>query len=48
LHASYGQGAAALKERNYRRKGLAWSLLAIVAVVIGLRLYVRKIEDVQH
>ena len=44
---TYGQGAAALKERDYRRKGLAWSLLAIVAVVIGLRLYVRKIEGVQ-
>jgi hypothetical protein len=41
---TYGQGASALKERDYRRKGLAWSLLAIVAVVIGLRLYVRKIE----
>jgi hypothetical protein len=37
-------GASALKERDYRRKGLAWSLLAIVAVVIGLRLYVRQIE----
>ncbi len=37
-------GASALNERDYRRKGLAWSLLAIVAVVIGLRLYVRQIE----
>jgi hypothetical protein len=41
---TYGQGAAALQERDYRRKGLAWSLLTIVAVVIGLRLYLRKIE----
>ena len=45
---THGEGLAALKERDYRRKGLALSLLAIVAVVIGLRLYVRKIEDRQH
>jgi hypothetical protein len=37
-------GVAALKERDYRRKGLAFSLLAIMAVLIGLRLYVRRIE----
>jgi Cytochrome c3 len=37
-------GVAALKERDYRRKGLALSLLAIVAVVLGLRFYVRQIE----
>jgi predicted CXXCH cytochrome family protein len=37
-------GVAALGERDYRRKGLAWSLLAIVAVVVGLRLYVRQLE----
>jgi hypothetical protein len=41
---THQEGAEALKERDYRRKGLAWSLLAIVAVVIGLRLYTRKIE----
>lgn len=41
---THQEGASALKERDYRRKGLAWSLLAIVAVVIGLRLYVRQIE----
>lgn len=41
---THQEGAEALKERDYRRKGLAWSLLAIVAVVIGLRLYVRQIE----
>jgi hypothetical protein len=41
---THQEGAGALKERDYRRKGLAWSLLAIVAVVIGLRLYVRQIE----
>ena len=42
---THQEGAGALKERDYRRKGLAWSLLAIVAVVIGLRLYVRQIES---
>jgi len=41
---THGAGVAALKERDYRRKGLALSLLAIVAVVIGLGLYVRQIE----
>jgi hypothetical protein len=41
---THGEGAAALQERDYRRRGLALSLLAIVAVVIGLRLYVRQIE----
>jgi len=41
---THQEGAEALKERDYRRKGLAWSLLAIVAVAIGLRLYTRKIE----
>jgi hypothetical protein len=37
-------GVAALAERDYRRKGLGLSLLAILAVVIGLRLYIRHIE----
>jgi predicted CXXCH cytochrome family protein len=37
-------GVAALQERDYRRKGLAWSVLAIVMVLIGLRLYTRRIE----
>ena len=41
---THGAGVAAMRERDYRRKGLALSLLAIVAVVIGLRLYVRQIE----
>jgi len=44
---THAAGAAALKERDYRRKGLALSLLAIVAVVIGLRLFVRQIEKGQ-
>ena len=42
-----GEGMAALKERDYRREGLALSLLAIVAVVMGLWLYIRRIEDRQ-
>jgi hypothetical protein len=37
-------GLAALAERDYRRKGLAFSLIAILLVLIGLRLYIRKIE----
>jgi hypothetical protein len=41
---TYQEGAGALQERDYRRKGLAWSLLTIVAVVIGLRLYLHQIE----
>jgi hypothetical protein len=41
---TYQEGAGALQERDYRRKGLAWSLLAIVAVLIGLRLYLHQIE----
>jgi hypothetical protein len=44
---TYAEGESALKERDYRRKGLALSLLAIVAVVVGLRLYVRQIESRQ-
>jgi Cytochrome c3/Doubled CXXCH motif (Paired_CXXCH_1) len=37
-------GVAALAERDYRREGLGLSLIAIVAVVIGLRLFLREIE----
>lgn len=37
-------GLDALVERDYRRLGLAISLLAIVAVLVGLRLYIRKLE----
>ena len=37
-------GHAALAERNYRRVGLGFSLIAILAVVIGLRLTILKIE----
>lgn len=38
-------GEGALKERDYRRMGLGFSLLAIVAVLFGLRLYIRQIEQ---
>jgi predicted CXXCH cytochrome family protein len=41
-------GVAALEERDYRRIGLGVSLLTIVAVLIGLRLYIRKIEAANH
>ena len=39
---------AALAERDYRRKGLGFSLIAILAVAIGLRLYLREIEPRQN
>jgi hypothetical protein len=45
---THHEGAEALKERDYRRKGLAWSLLAILAVVTGLGLYLRQIERREH
>lgn len=37
-------GNDALRERNYRRVGLGISVLAIMIVLLGLRLYVRQIE----
>ena len=37
-------GQKAMTERNYRRVGLAISLLAIGMVLVGLRLYMKKIE----
>jgi predicted CXXCH cytochrome family protein len=42
--ATHQAGLDALAERDYRRVGLAFSLLAIVVVLVGLRLYIRKIE----
>jgi len=42
---AHAAGVAALAERDYRRKGLGLSLIAILAVVIGLRLYLREIES---
>jgi hypothetical protein len=38
-------GKAAMVERNYRRIGLGVSLLAIAIALIGLRLYIKKIEQ---
>ncbi len=38
-------GLRALEERDFRRKGLGVSLLAILIVVIALRLYIRQIES---
>jgi hypothetical protein len=38
-------GQRAMVERNYRRVGLGMSLVAIGVVLLGLRLYVRKIES---
>jgi len=38
-------GKDALRERNYRRVGLGVSVLAILIVLLGLRLYIRQIES---
>jgi predicted CXXCH cytochrome family protein len=45
---TYLAGVAALQERDFRRVGLGVSLIAIVIVLIGLRLYIRKIETSHH
>jgi hypothetical protein len=37
-------GHAALAERDYRRKGLGLSLIAIFIMVLALGLYIRQIE----
>jgi hypothetical protein len=39
------EGQAALAERDRRRRGLGWSLGIILVVLIGLRLYIRQIEN---
>jgi Cytochrome c3 len=41
---TYQEGKDALAERNYRRVGLGFSVLAILIVLLGLRLLIRKIE----
>jgi len=41
---TYQAGVKALAERDYRRKGLAISLVTILIVLIGLRLYTRHLE----
>jgi hypothetical protein len=38
------EGQAALAERDWRRRGLGLSLVIILAVLVGLRLYIRQIE----
>ncbi len=38
-------GVQALKERDYRRLGLGVSFVTILAVLIGLRLYIKQIES---
>ncbi|HEX9759484.1 MAG TPA: cytochrome c3 family protein, partial [Candidatus Acidoferrales bacterium] len=43
--ATYQAGVAALEERDYRRIGLGISLITIVFVLIGLRLFIRRIES---
>jgi hypothetical protein len=43
-HKAYEAGVAALRERDYRRKGLAISLIAIVIAISGLYLKIRKME----
>ncbi len=43
--ATYLAGVKALAERDYRRKGLAVSLVIIVAVLLGLRLFIRQLES---
>jgi hypothetical protein len=45
---TYQAGVDALAERDYRRKGLALSLIAILLVVIGLGMYIRKMEARAH
>jgi predicted CXXCH cytochrome family protein len=44
---TYEAGERALAERRFRRIGLAVSLLAIAMVLVGLRLYIRKIESAE-
>lgn len=41
---TYEAGVAALRERDFRRKGLAVSLIAIVLVLVGLYFTIRQIE----
>jgi len=37
-------GQKAMAERNYRRVGLGMSLVAIGVMLVGLHLYIKKIE----
>lgn len=40
----FAAGQKAMQERNYRRIGLGFSLVAIILVLVGLRLYIIQIE----
>jgi hypothetical protein len=42
---SYQAGVAALRERDYRRKGLGIALIAIVLAISGLYLKIRQMES---
>ena len=42
---AYEGGVAALKERDYRRKGLGVALVSIVLVIVGLYLTIRRMES---
>ena len=41
----YEAGKKAMAERNYRRVGLGLSLVAIALMLVGLRLYIKRIES---
>ncbi len=42
---TYQAGVQALKDRDYRRMGLGVSLVTILAMLIGLKLYIGEIES---
>jgi hypothetical protein len=41
---AYEAGVAALKERDYRRKGLGIAIIAIITAISGLYLKIRRME----
>ncbi len=42
---TYAAGVKALAERDYRRKGLGLTLITILVVLAGLRMYIRQAES---
>jgi hypothetical protein len=44
-HKTYQAGLDALAERDYRRKGLAISLVVILVVVLALGMFIKKMES---
>lgn len=42
---TYKAGVQALAERDYRRKGLGLTLITILVVLAGLRMYFRQAES---